>query len=114
VGIEATNDVAELDRALEEMKTGRQHTHASYIACTPALAAEFLWVQAAASAASHWDAELLRRRLQASGCRLLLVEGDAVAQAVLPKERRPDKAMLTELATAIQGAGATPRGQLSK
>jgi hypothetical protein len=102
VGIEVTNDAAELGRALDEMKTSRRHTHHSYVACTPGLAAEFLWAQATAPGVSRWDAEALRRRLQAAGCGLLLVEGDAVAQALLPQERKPDKAMLTQLATAIQ------------
>jgi hypothetical protein len=109
VGIEATNDATELDRALDEMRTSREHTHASYIACTPALAAEFLWAQASVPGVSRWDAEALRRRLQVSGCGLLLVEGDAVAQALLPKERKPDSAMLAELARAIQSASKSPR-----
>jgi hypothetical protein len=102
VGIEATNDAANLERALDDMKTARHLTHASYIACTPALAAEFLWAQAAAPGVSRWDAEALRRRLQASGCGLLVVEGDAVSQALLPKERQPDVTKLAELAATIQ------------
>jgi len=101
VGIEAINNAGVLARALDEMKTSREHTHASYVACTPALAAEFLWDQATASGATHWDAEALRRRLQACGGGLFVVEGDAVAQAILPKERRPDKAMLSSLATSL-------------
>jgi hypothetical protein len=107
VGIEATNDAGQLERALDEMSTSREHTHASYIACTPALAAEFLWAQAVASRSSHWQADALRQKLQASGCGLLLVEGDAVALALLPKERRPDSAMLTQLATAIQSTATS-------
>ena len=102
VGIEATNDASQLDRALDEMKTSKEHTHATYIACTPALAATFLWAEAAVPGASRWDAEALQRRLKASGCGLLLVEGDAIAQAHLPKERMLDKAKLAELATVIQ------------
>ena len=109
VGIEVTNDATELDRALDEMKTTREHTHASYIACTPALAAELLWAHATSPGVSRWDAEALRRRLRASGCGLLLVEGDAVAQALLPNERRPDKAKLLQLATAIQSTSKTQR-----
>lgn len=108
VGIEATNDAAELDRALDQMKTAREYTHASYVACTPALAAEFLWAQAAAPRVSGWDADALGRRLQGCGCGLLVVEGDAVAQAVPPKERKPDKAMLAQLAVAIQSTSTSP------
>jgi hypothetical protein len=109
VGIEATNDATELDGALDEMKISLQHSHASYIACTPALAAEFLWAQATAPGATRWDAEALRQRLQASGCGLLLVEGDAVAQALLPKERRPDSAKLAELAAALESTNTIRR-----
>jgi hypothetical protein len=109
VGIEATNDAIGLERALDEMKAAGEPTHASYIACTPALAAEFLWAQATLPKVSRWDAEALRRRLQGSGCGLLLVEGDAVVQAVPPKERRPDSAKVAELATAIQSTGKVQR-----
>ncbi|HEY4395067.1 MAG TPA: hypothetical protein VGP64_13440 [Polyangia bacterium] len=98
-GIEATNDPAELDRALEAMKTARVYTNVSYIACTPALIAEYLWARAAVS--PRWEAEALGQKLRAAGHGLLLVEGDAVAQAILPQERKPDKAKLAEIASAI-------------
>jgi hypothetical protein len=109
VGIEATNDAADLERALEEMKTAKHSTHASYVACTPAVAAEFLWTQAAAPGAHRWDAEALRRRLQASACGLLLVEGDAVSHALPAKERRPDVAKLAELSAAIRRTNTIAR-----
>jgi hypothetical protein len=98
-GIEATNDVAELDGALAAMKTARVYTNVSYIACTPALIAEYLWSRAAVS--PRWEAEALGQKLRAAGHGLLLVEGDAVAQAILPQERKPDKAKLAEIASAI-------------
>jgi hypothetical protein len=98
-GIEATNDAAELDRALEAMKTARVYTNVSYIACTPALLAEYLWARAAVS--PRWEAEALGQKLRTAGYGLLLVEGDAVAQAILPRERKPDKAKLAEIASAI-------------
>ena len=101
VGIEATNDVGQLDSALDEKKASREQTHASYIACTPALAAEFLWAQSSQAGNASWDAAALLRRLQASGCGLLLIEGDAVAQAVLPKERRMSNAEIAQLSTAL-------------
>lgn len=103
VGVEATNDATQLDRALDEWKTSRANTHATYIACTPALAAAFLWEQATRPGVSRWDADALQRRLKASGCGLLLVEGDAVVQAVLPREHKLDNAKLVEMATAIRG-----------
>ena len=98
-GIEATNDAAELAQAIEAIKTARVYTNVSYIACTPALIAEYLWARAAVS--PRWEAEALGQKLRAAGYGLLLVEGDAVAQAILPQERKPDKAKLAEIASAI-------------
>ncbi len=98
VGIEALDDPAEIaatlaDRALD-------NTHAAYVACTPAAAAGFLWL--AATRANRWDPEALQRGLQPSGRGLLIVEGDAIAQAILPKERKPEKALLQQLAVDLQ------------
>ena len=101
VGIEATNDTSQLASALDSTKTTHISTHASYLACTPALAAEVLWAQAAAPGFSRWDAGHLALRLKASGYGLLLVEGDAVSQAVAPREQKLDKAVIAELARAI-------------
>jgi hypothetical protein len=98
-GVEAINDAAELDGALEAMKNARVYTNVSYLACTPALYAEYLWARAAVS--PRWEAERFGQRLRAAGYGLLLVEGDAVAQAILPQERKPDKAKLAEIARAI-------------
>jgi hypothetical protein len=110
VGIEVTNDASQIDRALDEMKASKDTTHATYLACTPALAATFLWTKATARGdASRWDAEALQRGLRASGCGLLFVEGDAVAQAFPAKERTLDKARLAEIAAAI-GSTSKVRG----
>ncbi len=109
VGILAINDARQLERTLAEAAPSSELTHASYVACTPALAAEFLWAQADAPGASRWDAEALGRRLRKAGYGLLLVEGDAVAQAILPIERRPDKEMLQALAVEIQSAAKARR-----
>jgi hypothetical protein len=98
-GIETINDAADLDPALEAMKTARVYTNVSYIACTPALFAAYLWARAAVS--SRWEAEAVGQKLRAAGYGLLFVEGDAVAQAILPRERKPDKAKLAEIASAI-------------
>ena len=99
VAIEVMNDVAELGRALDDMRRSKQHTSASYLACTPALVAEFLWSRTAV--APRWDAEALSGKLRAAGFGLLLLEGDAVAQAILPQERKADKVKLTEIASSI-------------
>jgi hypothetical protein len=102
VGIEAVNDPAELKLATDALRTARNHSHVWYIACTPATAAGYLWEQATAPGASRWDAQALDRKLRASGSGLLIVEGEAVAQAMLPKESKPDSAKLAAFATAIQ------------
>jgi len=107
VAIEATNDTGQLERALEEMKSSRELANASYIACTPALAAEYLWAQI--TPGSRWGGDALRRRFQESGFGLLLVEGDAVAQAIPARERKQDRGVLAQLALAVQSRGTTPR-----
>ena len=61
--------------------------------------AEFLWSRTAI--APHWDAEALYGKLRAAGFGLLLLEGDAVAQAILPQERKVDKVKLAEIASSI-------------
>ena len=99
VGIEATNDVNELGRALDEPRRERDNLTASYLACTPALVAELLWARTAISA--RWEADALRQKAQAGGFGLLLIEGDAVSRTVLPQERRPDKGRLGAIASAI-------------
>ena len=100
VGIEATNDVNELGRALDEPKRAREKLTASYLACTPALVAELLWARTAL--ARRWAPNALREKVQAGGLGLLLVEGDAVAQAILPEERKLDNGKLAAIATALQ------------
>jgi hypothetical protein len=99
VAIEVLNDVTELGRALDDMRTSKQHTSASYLACTPALVAEFLWSRTAI--APHWDPDALDGKLRAAGFGLLLIEGDAVAQAVLPQERKADNVKLGEIASSV-------------
>ena len=98
VGIEAVNDPAEIAATLADKSI--DNTHAAYVACTPAAAAAFLWLHARGT--GRWDAEALQRGLQPSGRGLLLVEGDAVAQAIPATERKPDKALLQQLALDIQ------------
>ncbi len=98
VGIEAIDDPAEIAATLADRSL--DNTHAAYVACTPAVAGGFLWF--AATQADRWDAETLQRGLQQSGRGLLIVEGDAVAQAILPKERKPEKALLQQLAVDLQ------------
>jgi hypothetical protein len=102
IGVEATNDVNELGRALDEPKRVRETLTASYLACTPALVAELLWTRTAV--APRWQPDLLLAKVQAGGFGLLLVEGDAVAQTVIPVERKLDAGKLAAIATALQSS----------
>jgi hypothetical protein len=102
LGIEATNDVNELGRALDEPKSARDKLTGSYLACTPALVAELLWARTAV--APRWEADVLQTKAKEGGLGLLLVEGDAVAQAILPQERKLDAGKLAAIATALQSA----------
>ncbi|MES1207217.1 MAG: hypothetical protein ABUS79_14870 [Pseudomonadota bacterium] len=104
VGIEVVNDPAEIATTLADKSI--DNTNAGYLACTPAVAAGFLWLNAGRS--GSWDAAALQRGLQPSGRGLLLVEGDAVAQAIAPKERKPDKALLQQLAVDLQAGPRKP------
>ena len=99
VGIEATNDVNELGRALDEPRRERDNLTASYLACTPALVAELLWARSGVS--SRWEADALRQKAQAGGFGLLLVEGDGVSPALLPQERKVDPAKLAAITSAL-------------
>jgi hypothetical protein len=98
VGIEVINDSAELEVTLSEKSI--DNTHAAYVACTPAVAASFLWFNA--TRARRWDPDALRRGLEPSGRGLLIVEGDAIAQVIRAKERKPEKALLQQLAVDLQ------------
>lgn len=98
VGIEATNDPAEIAASVADKTI--DNTHVAYIACTLATAAGFLWLRATQS--GRWDGEALQRELQPSGRGLLLMEGDAIAEAIPAKERKPDKALLQQLAVDLQ------------
>jgi hypothetical protein len=102
VAVEAINDAREIDDALVRLKALDDRVHAMYLACTPAVAAEYLHLQATAGGpAARWDADALRRKLQAPGVGLLVVEGDAVAQVLLPQERKPNSAKVAELAATL-------------
>jgi hypothetical protein len=103
VAVQIKNDVADIKGALEDLKTFVPYTNTTYLACTPALVAEFLWASVAAAdgGVARWDAEALVRALQESGSGLLLVEGDALSQALLAKERTLDAKTIEALAALI-------------
>jgi hypothetical protein len=106
VGIELKNDRSQLKRALDQMTTFAEYTHAMYLACTPWLAADYLDAHAEAPNVHHWDAEIFRRKLAAFGFGLLLVEGDAVYEVLAPKTREPHSGKLKEFVATIQTTSA--------
>ncbi len=115
VAVQVKNEINQLQQALDEMKALVPYTNATYLACTPAMAAEYLTTFADTPADAPnvrgWDAEALRRRLQASGSGLLIVERDAVSQALFPKERHLDLKKLDEFVASMTTTTTTaPRG----
>ncbi|HVZ74972.1 MAG TPA: hypothetical protein VHJ20_21470 [Polyangia bacterium] len=101
VGIIMKNAAAEIDPTLERIKAFSKYTTEIHLACSPAVVAEYLVARAEAS--GRWDGAALTRRLQAAGVGLLVVEGEAVAQALLPKTRPLDRKALEELIAAFGG-----------
>ncbi|HXJ20888.1 MAG TPA: hypothetical protein VMT03_11710 [Polyangia bacterium] len=98
VGIEAINDSAELEVTLGDKSI--DNTHAAFVACTPAVAASFLWFNA--TRLNRWDGDALRRGLEPSGRGFLIVEGDAISGVIRPRERKPEKALLQQLTVDLQ------------
>jgi len=103
VAVQVKNAVADVKGALDDLKTFEPYTNATYLACTPALVAEYLWASVAATdpGIARWDGEVLVRALQESGSGLLLVEGDALSPVVLAKERTLDAKTIEALAALI-------------
>ncbi len=99
VGVGIKNDASQIDDALEAMKPFARYTQAMQLAVTPAVAAEYL--TACATATGRWDGGALARRLQPLGVGLLMIEGDAVSQAGLPRTRAIDGESLTALMAAF-------------
>ena len=99
VGISIKNDATHIEDTLESMKPFARYTQSMQLALTPATAAEYLTT--CATATGRWDGEALARRLQPLGVGLLMIEGDAVSPAVLPKTRAIDAESLTALMAAF-------------
>lgn len=73
VAVELKNSCAQLKRALDQMTTFGEHATQVYLACTPAMAAEYLDGHARAHNVKRWDETVLNRKLKAFGFGLLLV-----------------------------------------
>jgi hypothetical protein len=99
VAVGINNDASRIGEALETMKSFARYTQAMHLALTPAVAADYL--TATAKATGRWDGDALARRLKTVGVGLLMVEGDAVSQPVLPRTRAIDGESLTALMAAF-------------
>jgi hypothetical protein len=102
VGLAIKNDLAALEAALEGLPSLARYMSAMHVACTPALAAAYLSARAAASTPPRWNPRALEQKLGAAGIGLLLIEGDAVAQATLPKQRAIDAKALEDIVSALR------------
>jgi hypothetical protein len=103
VGLAIKNDVGLLEAALEGLPSLTRYMSAMYVVCTPALAAAYLSARAAAATPPRWDPLALDRKLAASGIGLLVVEGDAVAEVKLPKQRAVEAKALEDITSALRG-----------
>jgi hypothetical protein len=99
VGVIVKNDAAGIDAALERTEAFAKYTQSTYLACAPAVGAEYL--ASRATVTGRWHPDALARRLESSGAGLLLVEGDAVAQVLFPKKRPVDVRALESLIAAF-------------
>jgi hypothetical protein len=102
VGIATRNDLASLEAALEGLPSLGRYLSAMYVACTPALAAAYLSSRADASVPPRWNPQALDQRLAAIGAGLLLIEGDALAEARLPRQRAVDVKALEDVTAALR------------
>jgi hypothetical protein len=105
LGVELLAEPDQLRPALERMGAFAPFTHAMYLACAPALAADVLVTHAKGPRVDHWEPDAFRNQLVTSGFGLLLLEGDAVSEVLAPKERKPDVAKLMDIARATIAAG---------
>jgi hypothetical protein len=106
VCIEMKNELLQLRRGLDQMTTFAEYAHATYLACTPYLAASYLDHHAEAKNVTQWDPQVLNRKVEAFGFGLLLVEGTQVTQLFAPKERSPDSGRIEELKATLKAIGA--------
>jgi hypothetical protein len=101
IGIELKNEVSQLQRGLDQMTTFGEYAHGIYLACTPALAAEYLDRHSSGRNVHHWDPKVFHRKLKSFGFGLLLVEGEKVYEILKPSEREPDGCRIKETIAAL-------------
>ncbi len=111
VAVELKNDLGQLKRGLDQMATFRDYGHEVYLACTPALAAEYLDSHAEAPGVRRWDSAVFDRKLGEFGFGLLLVEDDDVNVHLEPRRKEVAEDKLAELAAVLRSKGRRSRTQ---
>jgi hypothetical protein len=102
VGIELKNDLVQFERALDQMTTFAQYTHEMWAACPPYMAAAYLDKHSGARSVKHWDANVLKSKLESFGFGLLLIEGQDVFEVIKPSQREPTAAKVKELMDSME------------
>ena len=101
VGVELKNDIKQLERGLDQMTTFQDYCHEVYLACSPELAASYLFAHGDATAVSHHDPNALNRKLLRFGIGLLLVEHDDVYEHIVPSPHSPDGLHIDEVVSYL-------------
>jgi hypothetical protein len=78
IAVELKNDLGQLGRALDQLATFADYSTQAYLACTPLLAAKYVWRHSRGRGVKGWDDDVLNRQLSRIGVGLLLVEGPDV------------------------------------
>lgn len=89
--VELKDSDEQFRRGPDQMGTFAEYTHAVYLACTPAFAADYLERNANHRSVNRWDATLLDRKLKQGGFGLLIVERDKVFEVIKPVEQSPSE-----------------------
>lgn len=107
VVVELKNDYEQLKRGLDQMTTFAQYAHETYLACTPYFAADYLDRHSEGAKVRHWEANVLREKLEAFGFGLLLVEGERVYEVMKPMRRAPRSDKTGDVKLALKTARQT-------
>jgi hypothetical protein len=101
IAAELKNEMRELGRALDQMTTFQQYAQLTYLACPPALAAEYLEKHADGRGVKSYDSTVFKKKLESFGFGLLLVEGSQVSETMKPKETAPQDGKIKEALAAL-------------
>src|SRR5262249_32515176 len=101
VAVELKNEIAQFERAVDQMTTFSQYTHFTYLACTPAMIAQYLERHADGRGVKHWDPQVFKAKLESFGFGLLLVEGNEVTEIMKPRETSPHSGKMKEALAAL-------------